>query len=75
MGQVGELMKEYIEVYSGDYQWAGIKPLPNGKYRMEECSDSSNENDYKDFSTLEEARAAAKAFASIDTEKPVTREK
>jgi len=69
-----ELMKDYIEVWSGDHQWAGIKLLPNGKYRMEECSDSSSENDYKDFSTLEEARAAAKAFAGIDS-KTVTREK
>lgn len=69
-----ELMKEYIEVYSGDHQWAGIKLLPNSKYRMEECSDSSNENDYRDFDTLEEARAAAKAFAGIDS-KTVTREK
>ena len=68
-----EIMKDYIEVYSGDHQWAGIKPLPNSKYRMEECSDSSNENDYRDFATLEEARAAAKAFAGIDS-KTVTRE-
>jgi hypothetical protein len=69
-----DLFKEYQEVWSGDYQWAGVKLLPNGKYRMEECSDSSNENDYKDFSTLEEARAAAKAFAGIDSSK-VTRDK
>jgi len=69
-----ELMKDYIEVWSGDYQWAGVKVLPNGKYRMEECSDSSNKNDYKDYATLEEARAAAKAFAGIDS-KTVTREK
>lgn len=69
-----ELMKDYIEVWSGDYQWAGIKLLPNGKYRMEECSDSSNENDYKDYVTLEEARAAAIAFAGAYS-KTVTREK
>jgi len=70
-----DLFKEYQEVWSGDYQWAGVKLLPNGKYRVEECSDSSSENDFQDFETLEEARAAAKAFASIDTEKPITREK
>lgn len=70
-----ELMKDYIEVWSGDHQWAGIKTLPNGKYRLEECSDSSNENDYKDYATFQEARSAAIVFAAVDTEKPVTREK
>lgn len=66
--------EEYQEVWAGDHQWAGIKEL-NGKFRMEECSDSSNENDYKDFETLEDARAAAIAFAAIDTERQVTRVK
>lgn len=69
-----DLFGKYLEVWSGDHQWAGVKLLPNGKFRMEECSDSSNENDYRDFDTLEEARAAAKAFAGIDS-KTVTREK
>lgn len=49
------------KVVGGDV-WAAIRVLPDGKYRVEEWSDSSNESDYSDHETLDAAILAAEEF-------------
>lgn len=51
-----------VDKVVGDDVWAAIRVLPDGRYRMEEWSDSSGENDYSDHESFDDALRAAEMF-------------